>query len=146
MFVFLFMVFYIFDGLSNIIIFRNSAELAATHLIVSAVSQPMVSRYIAKYTRIIVKHLIPNYVRFPQTIDERNQTKANFMMKYNIPGTLGIIDGTHVAIAALPNPVEAAFVNRKGDHSINVQIICDSNMLITNVNARYPGSTCIRVF
>ena len=32
-------------------------------------------------------------------------------------------------------------VNRKHFHSINVQIICDANMLLTNVVARWPGST-----
>lgn len=106
----------------------------------NAVSQSMVSRYITKYTQIIVEHLAPKYVRFPQTIAEMNATKQKFMQKYNFPGTLGIIDGTHVVMSALPLAIERAFVNRKGLHSLNVQIVCDSDMMITNVNARYPGS------
>lgn len=32
-------------------------------------------------------------------------------------------------------------MNRKGYHSLNVQIVCNANMEITNINARYPGST-----
>lgn len=101
----------------------------------------MVSRYISKYTNLIVNHLAAKYIRFQQTADEMAQTKARFLDKYNIPGVIGIIDGTHVAISAVNHHVENAFVNRKGLHSINVQIVCDDRMLITNINARYPGST-----
>lgn len=58
-----------------------------------------------------------------------------------MPGVLSIVDGTHVTVSALPNAIEHAYMNRKGFHSINVQIACDSKMLITNINARFPGST-----
>ena len=34
-----------------------------------------------------------------------------------------------------------AFVNRKQFYSINVQAVCDSNAFITNIVARWPGST-----
>lgn len=83
----------------------------------------------------------PIYIRFPQTAAEITRTKDEFRNKYNVPGILGIIDGTHVAVSALKHEVEHAFVNRKGFHSINVQIVCDAQMLITDINARYPGST-----
>jgi len=36
---------------------------------------------------------------------------------------------------------QAYRINRKHFHSINVQIICDADMLLTNVVARWPGST-----
>lgn len=52
-----------------------------------------------------------------------------------------MIDGTHIAITALPKEIESAYVNRKGFHSINAQIVCNADMVITNVNARFPGST-----
>lgn len=106
----------------------------------NAVSQPMVSRFIKKYTEIIVEHLAPNYVKFPRTVAEMNSTKQKFIQKFNIPGTLGVIDGTHVIMSGMPLEIERAFVNRKGLHSLNVQIVCDSEMMITNLNARYPGS------
>lgn len=106
----------------------------------NAVSQSMVCRYIEKYTNLILNHLTPIYVRFPQGEQEIAETKGRFMQKYNIPGTLGIIDGTHVTIKALPRNIEAPYVNRKHFHSINAQIVCNADMLITNVNARYPGS------
>lgn len=53
---------------------------------------------------------------------------------------VGLIDGTHITLSAVLNRIENAYVNRKFQHSINAQVVCDANMLITNVNARYPGS------
>lgn len=58
-----------------------------------------------------------------------------------MPGIFGLVDGTHIAISGLHNSIEASYVNRKGFHSINVQIICDCDLLILSANARYPGSS-----
>ncbi|KAK0141461.1 putative nuclease HARBI1 [Merluccius polli] len=56
-----------------------------------------------------------------------------------LPNVLGCIDGTHVPITA-PSENEGDYVNRKSFHSINVQIICDAACIITNVEAKWPGS------
>nr|XP_055049589.1 putative nuclease HARBI1 [Misgurnus anguillicaudatus] len=55
------------------------------------------------------------------------------------PNVLGSIDGTHVQLIP-PSETEHVFRNRKHTHSINVQVVCDSTTLITNVVAKYPGS------
>lgn len=101
----------------------------------------MISRYVDKYSEIITRHLAPRYIRFPQTVNEINETKAAFDLDYQFPDVLGIIDGTQIAVTALPVEIENAYVNRKGFHSINVQVVCDAHMIFTNINARYPGST-----
>lgn len=106
----------------------------------TAISQTMVSRIITHYTELIVEHLAPRYIQFPQTEREIDLCKAKYEEKYNFPGIIGIIDGTHILIAGLSRRTEAAYVNRKGFHSINAQIVCDSDLRITNINARYPGS------
>ena len=62
------------------------------------------------------------------------------MLKSGIPGIVGCIDGTHVRIQA-PSEHEYLYVNRKGYHSINVQIVCNSDMGIVDLVARWPGST-----
>lgn len=36
---------------------------------------------------------------------------------------IGIIDGSHIGLSAVPRDVEAGYVNRKGFHSINIQIV-----------------------
>lgn len=55
------------------------------------------------------------------------------------PCVVGLIDGTHISIRA-PMEEPEAYINRKKFHSINVQIICDENMVFTNVWAGWPGS------
>lgn len=107
----------------------------------SAVSQPMVSRYIAKYSEIIADRLGPIYVRFPITENEITATKLRFEELFNFPGVIGVVDGTHVGLSAVPSDLEIAYVNRRQYHSINAQIICNADLLITNINARFPGAT-----
>lgn len=104
-------------------------------------SQTMISRYVNFYSNVITSRLAPAYIHFPANITEMNDTKVKFEALFHFPGILGVIDGTHIAITALPLETESAYVNRKGFHSINAQIVCNSDMLITNINARFPGST-----
>ena len=51
-----------------------------------------------------------------------------FYNKYGFPGVVGCVDCTHVAIVPpkknCPTYPEHIYVNRKGYHSINVQIVC----------------------
>lgn len=109
----------------------------------SALSQSSVSRFIDKYTRIVSNSLAHRYIKFPQTPNELDEVKRGFQHKFNVHGIIGVIDGTHVKLSALPKETEHAFIDRKGDHSITVQLVCDSNMLIRNVNARFPGCICV---
>lgn len=85
--------------------------------------------------------MAPQFIKFPQIQAEINETKLRFENEFKVPGVLSIVDGTHVAISAMSREIEQAYVNKKGFHSINVQISCDARMAITSVNARYPGST-----
>ncbi|KAJ0177700.1 hypothetical protein K1T71_006573 [Dendrolimus kikuchii] len=57
-----------------------------------------------------------------------------------MPGILGCIDCTHIAIVrSVEN--EERFYSRKQYHSLNVQLVCDADMQITSVDASYGGST-----
>ena len=75
----------------------------------------------------------------------KNQVRLNFSQQHGFPGVIGCIDCTHVAIIPPPQNdaehPEHLYVNRKNYHSINVQLICDANLKILNVNAKFPGST-----
>lgn len=62
------------------------------------------------------------------------------MAQYGFPGVLGAIDCTHILIRA-PTEHAAYYVNRKGTHSINVQVVCDASANITSVSANYPGAS-----
>ncbi|RXN21895.1 nuclease HARBI1 [Labeo rohita] len=67
-------------------------------------------------------------------------SEAQPRLSPGFPNVTGTIDCTHIAIKAPPGPNEGDFVNRKGVHSINVQMVCDSMCHITNVEAKWPGS------
>ncbi|KAJ8926231.1 hypothetical protein NQ314_021419 [Rhamnusium bicolor] len=111
-----------------------------------SVSQASVSRCIREVTEALNHPDIFNtWVKFPNNFEELNAVRRRFFEQYNIPGIVGCIDCTHVAsfppkIEDLEYP-EYLYVNRKGYHSINVQLVCDNALKIMNVNARYPGST-----
>jgi hypothetical protein len=81
-------------------------------------------------------------VKFPRSQEVVNKAQLDFHDISNFPRVVGCIDGTHVGLHGCPwGGNEYIFVNRKGRHSINVQLICDANYKITNVVARWPGST-----
>ncbi|KAJ8929627.1 hypothetical protein NQ314_011494 [Rhamnusium bicolor] len=104
-----------------------------------SLSQQSVSRCIKEVSTLIVNHLAPDWILFPNTPNEINKVKAQFMRKTRFPGVLGAIDCTHISIIA-PVVEEHNYLNRKGYHSKNVQIICDADLLILNINSRYPGA------
>lgn len=79
-------------------------------------------------------------IKFPETLNERNIEKANFMHNWNFPGVMGAIDCMHIAILK-PVDQEHNFINRNGFHSLNVQMTCSHDQKITSVNSMYGGST-----
>ncbi|KAJ8980475.1 hypothetical protein NQ317_013228 [Molorchus minor] len=85
------------------------------------------------------------WVKFPNNFEELNTLRLRFYEEHNFPGVIGCVDCTHIAIFPPkrndPEYPEHIYVNRKGYHSINTQLICDTNLKIMSVNALYPGST-----
>jgi hypothetical protein len=56
------------------------------------------------------------------------------------PSIVGIVDGTHVRIQAPSLATERDYVNRKNQHSINVQVVINARGCFTNVVANWSGS------
>jgi len=107
------------------------------------VNQSSISRSITEITAALNQaNIINKYIVFPRNIGEMTTLRQQFHRKHEFPGAIGCIDCTHVAIIAPSGrDVEHIYVNRKSYHSINVQLICDHNLKILNVNAKFPGST-----
>ncbi|KAG5869229.1 hypothetical protein JTB14_035665 [Gonioctena quinquepunctata] len=105
---------------------------------ISSMSQQALSRCISEVSVLIQNHFHGTWITFPQ-VEKMNRIEANFFEKCGKPGVIGAIDCTHIAIIA-PADEEHNYVNRKGYHSKNVQLICDPELIIMNVNANYPGS------
>uniref|UniRef100_A0A8C6WF12 Putative nuclease HARBI1 n=1 Tax=Neogobius melanostomus TaxID=47308 RepID=A0A8C6WF12_9GOBI len=88
---------------------------------------------------LALMRIMGRYVRLP-TQEEAARMKQDFYFKSGLPGIIGCIDGTHVRIQA-PSQDEYLFVNRKGYHSINVQLVCTNDMQIIDLVSKWPGST-----
>lgn len=84
-------------------------------------SQQMVSRCIHEVSNVIQEVLGNEWIRFPN-IEDFNRVKGRFMEATQFPGVIGAIDCTHIAITA-PHEEEHNYVNRKGYHSKNVQVV-----------------------
>ncbi|XP_008179271.1 putative nuclease HARBI1 [Acyrthosiphon pisum] len=111
----------------------------------SLVSQPSVSRIIEEFVNAVNNpSIFEKYVYFPRNFEELNGSCQRFYNKYSFPGIIGVIDCTHVAIVPPKTEdnlyPEHIYVNRKGYHSINTQLICDADLKIINVSAKFPGS------
>jgi len=102
-------------------------------------SQPSCSRAVAIVTETLCRRA-GDYIRFPTTPSVVNTVKQSFHALAGVPNVIGAIDGTHIAIKA-PKDHEEAYVNRKGVHTLNVQAVCDAEMRILDVVARWPGSS-----
>ncbi|KAI2642376.1 hypothetical protein H4Q32_025445 [Labeo rohita] len=81
--------------------------------------------------------LINQFVYFPKD-DQTAQTKHKFFQMGNMPSTIGAID-CNVHIQA-PYEREWEYVNRKGRHSINIQLVGNAVLIITNCVVKWPGS------
>ena len=79
------------------------------------------------------------YIKLSYNAVERANIKAQFEARAGFHNVIGAIDCTHSAIKAQSHD-ELVYV-RKHFHSINVQIICDEQMQLTNIVARCPVST-----
>ncbi|KAJ8885733.1 hypothetical protein PR048_011933 [Dryococelus australis] len=136
-------------------------------------SQSSVSRCIRQVSTVINYILMGRRIKFPTSPAEIMRAKQKFMNAHNFPGVVGVTDCTHVAIdaPAANNQLMPLnlYVNIKGYHSMNVQIltpltkifysyasitryqvnyelscvlyICSTDLEILSVNAKSGGAT-----
>ncbi|ENN83098.1 hypothetical protein YQE_00541, partial [Dendroctonus ponderosae] len=87
-----------------------------------------------------IARLRPRNIRFPENIATRQKAKENFYRVARFPLVIGAIDCTHVKIQSPGGEDAERFRNRKGYFSWNVQTICDAQLKIIDIVARWPGS------
>ncbi|KAJ8721093.1 hypothetical protein PYW08_006558 [Mythimna loreyi] len=100
--------------------FEGSYQTLIVQSVFHNVSQTTVSRAVRQVTEALNSILL-QYVIWPKHVQDQNKIKTQFH-KFGIPGVLGCIDGTHIAILR-PVEHEERYFNRKGYHSLNVMII-----------------------
>jgi hypothetical protein len=107
---------------------------------ITGISQSKLSRVIHDVSKVIAARS-REFIRMPQNEGELQSIKQGFYGLAEFPNVIGAIDGTLINIQAPTGPTEPLYVGRKGNHCINVQVVCDANMKFMDVVARYPGST-----
>nr|XP_050022688.2 putative nuclease HARBI1 [Dermacentor andersoni] len=106
-------------------------------------SQPSVSRCIAKVARAIVQvGKEQGWVAFPRTASERAVIKQGFLQRGRLGGVIGCVDGTFIAIVGpnLPPAQKATYWCRKGYYALNAMVVCDSDLRVLHVDPRFAGS------
>ncbi len=82
---------------------------------------------------------MPHFVHWPEPQEQR--VIADTLEEiYGFPGVVGCIDCTHIK---MNQPLQFAqdFVTRKQVFTINLQAVCDHNMLFTDVFCGFPGGS-----
>ena len=100
-------------------------------------SQSSVSRIVHQVTDALCA-IANRHIFMPQGA-EAQTVKHGFYEVAQFPSIIGAVDGTHIRIS--PPDGERHYLNRKGYHSLNIQCICDHEMLFRDVVARWPGAT-----
>ncbi|NXB54495.1 PREDICTED: putative nuclease HARBI1 [Sturnus vulgaris] len=102
------------------------------------ISQASMSRCVANVTEALVERA-SQFIHFPKDEATVQSLKDDFYGLAGMPGVLGVVDCTHVAIKA-PNAEDLSYVNRKGLHSLNCLMVCDSRGVLLSAETHWPGS------
>ncbi|KAK0142835.1 putative nuclease HARBI1 [Merluccius polli] len=106
------------------------------------ISKNTVCRAIRKVVAAL-NTLLNKFVVFPSFLPAQTVKEAFYQLA-GFPKLIGAIDCTHVPLNAPLGEHEADFVNRKSTHSINVQMTCDHQLMVSSVDAKWPGSRIFR--
>ncbi|GBL85681.1 Putative nuclease HARBI1 [Araneus ventricosus] len=104
------------------------------------VSQPTVSRVVHRVSEAIAS-LLPAYIYLPVNKEECKEVSKKFFDIAGFPSVIGALDCTFVRIVSPGGEDAERFRCRKNYFALNVQTIVDSDLVIRNVVARWPGST-----
>ncbi len=61
-------------------------------------------------------------------------------MESVLPGCVGYIDGCHVPLFEAPLKDHDAYYSRKQQYGIQLQAVCDNDLVFRNVTVGYPAS------
>ncbi|KAG9283459.1 putative nuclease HARBI1 [Astyanax mexicanus] len=101
-------------------------------------SKSSVSRAVTAVTQTLLQ--LNERMTFPSSAEDIARVNHSFHAIANFPQVIGVIDGTLIQIAR-PSLNEPAYFSRKGYPALNVQVVCDSQGVFTDIVAKWPGST-----
>ncbi|GFX26136.1 putative nuclease HARBI1, partial [Trichonephila clavipes] len=103
------------------------------------VSQPTVCRVVHRVSEAIAS-LLPDFIHLPVNREACKTVSRKFFSIAGFPKVIGALDGTFVRIVSPGGEDAERFRCRKNYFALNVQTIVDSDLVIRNVVARWPGS------
>ena len=71
---------------------------------------------------------------------EKDTVKKNFLDEYDIPGCVGVADGTLLPLAFAPTMYPESFYTRKGNYALNSLVVVDHVGRIIHHYTGWPGS------
>ncbi|XP_045505567.1 putative nuclease HARBI1 [Colias croceus] len=81
------------------------------------------------------------FIYMPRTLEEEEEVIAGFRRICGFRNVVGAIDCTHIKIKKIGGESAQYYINRKGYYSLNVQVVCDSRLVIRDIVAHWRGST-----
>lgn len=124
--------------------FLASGSFQRTVAISAGISQSSFSGVLSHVLNALSRRM-GRYIKFPRTPDTLEATKRGFCAVAGFPRIIGAIDCTHVQLVP-PSDREHIYRNRKHTYSLNVQLVCDSKGVITNVVAKYRSQCTTHSF
>ena len=104
-----------------------------------SISQPSMSRNVSEVTDILYEKACSE-IRMPQSQIQLANAAREFAGIVGFPRLIGTIDGAHIDIKA-PSRDEHLYINRKGFHSLNLQMTCSARFIILDFCVRFPGES-----
>ncbi|KAM7304166.1 hypothetical protein ISCGN_014066 [Ixodes scapularis] len=84
------------------------------------------------------------WIDFSQTTGKREDVERGFQRLGRIPGVIGCVDGTMIAIVGPsqndPTVAKAAYWCRKQFYALNAMEVCNTDCRVMSIDPRYPGS------
>jgi hypothetical protein len=87
-----------------------------------------------------IAQLFRHHIKMPCNNQELMAIKQGFFNIAGFPRIIGALDCPHVNIQSPGGANAELYRNRKGYFSINTQAICDSQLKLMHIIARWPGS------
>ncbi|CAN7995371.1 unnamed protein product, partial [Ixodes pacificus] len=110
-----------------------------------AVHQITVSACVRAVATAIVRCFGSRWIAFPDTAEERAATQEAFLHHGSLPGVVGCVDGTFIAIKRPskygPTVTNALYWCRKLCYALNVMVVSDADLHILAIDPRMPGTT-----
>ena len=77
----------------------------------------------------ILTNIKDDHMKWPTLPEDVNHCQWDFFTLSGFPGAISAVDCTHVPLDCCPlGQNKHVYVNHKGVHNINVQLICDSRI------------------